>query len=128
MHNIYQRNFSTDDKKDFWKTFTLLNKKHSLIPTLVHGNVEAIADNEMLNKYFVECWNTLVDVPPLTMTPQSNHEDMLFEDNLFCVEEEVYHLLMSLDISKATGPDGVSVRMLKETACVIAPSLTQRCA
>ena len=123
---IYFNNFNTDDKKQIWKTFKLLNEKQSQIPTLVHDNVEVTADcekAEMLNKYFAECWNTLV--PPLTVTAQSKYEDMSYEDELLCSEEEVYYLLMSLDASKATGPDNVSVRMLKETACSVAPSLTK---
>lgn len=36
---------------------------------------------------------------------------------------EVQSILESLDVSKATGPNGISARLLKETASVIAPSL-----
>ena len=35
------------------------------------------------------------------------------------------HLLKQLDKAKATGPDGISARMLKETASTIAPSVTE---
>ncbi len=38
--------------------------------------------------------------------------------------EEVLSLLSALPIGKATGPDGISARLLKECADVIAPSLT----
>ena len=34
-------------------------------------------------------------------------------------------LLASLDISKSSGNDGISTRMLKSTACNIAPSFTK---
>ncbi len=34
-------------------------------------------------------------------------------------------MLKSLDTSKANGPDGISARMLKSTADVIAPSVTK---
>ena len=34
-------------------------------------------------------------------------------------------ILKSLDTSKATGPDGISCKMLKETADSIAPSFTR---
>ena len=37
---------------------------------------------------------------------------------------EVCFLLKNINASKATGPDGISARMLKETASAIAPSLT----
>ena len=40
-------------------------------------------------------------------------------------ENDVLDQLKSLDVSKATGPDGVSAKMLKETATAIAPSLTK---
>ena len=122
---IYFNNFNTDDKKQFWKTFKVLNRKQTQVPMLVLDNAEATTDSEkadMLNTYFAECWNKLV--PPLTTTSTS-HEYMYCEDELLCCEEEVYHLLLSLDTSKATGPDGISVRMLKETACSIVPSLTK---
>ena len=34
------------------------------------------------------------------------------------------HLLLNLDDSKASGPDGISATMLKHTATSIAPSVT----
>ena len=46
-----------------------------------------------------------------------------FED-LLCTEEQVFYYLSNLDTRKANGPDGISARMLKETAKSIAPSLT----
>ncbi|CAB4033903.1 Hypothetical predicted protein [Paramuricea clavata] len=39
--------------------------------------------------------------------------------------EEVARTLLALDTTKATGPDGIPSRLLKETAWQIAPSLTQ---
>ena len=46
-------------------------------------------------------------------------------DELLCSEEEVLHFLMQLDTTKATGPDNIPARMLKETARAITPSLTK---
>ena len=43
---------------------------------------------------------------------------------MYCTVEEVQHSLQSLDVSKASGPDKVSARMLKEIASSIAPSIT----
>ena len=40
-------------------------------------------------------------------------------------ENEVLSLLSALSVWKATGPDGISARLLKECAEVIAPSLTE---
>ena len=39
--------------------------------------------------------------------------------------QEVQESLLALDTTKATGPDGIPCRLLKETARQIAPSLTQ---
>ena len=39
--------------------------------------------------------------------------------------QDVLNALVALDSNKATGPDGISCRLLKETAHQIAPSLTQ---
>ena len=39
--------------------------------------------------------------------------DSLFAEELLCTEEEVFDLLASLDTPKASGPDGLSARMLK---------------
>ena len=45
-------------------------------------------------------------------------------EELYCSEQEVYELLTNLDNKKASGPDGISARMLKGTATSIAPVLT----
>ena len=37
-------------------------------------------------------------------------------EKLFCTVEEVLEMLCTLDTSKATGPDGISVAMVKATA------------
>lgn len=39
--------------------------------------------------------------------------------------EEVGYLLQSIDVSKSSGPDKISGRMLKATAHSIAPSITK---
>ncbi|CAB4028709.1 Hypothetical predicted protein, partial [Paramuricea clavata] len=44
-------------------------------------------------------------------------------DSLILSVTEVQEILKTLDISKATGPDGIPAKLLKETASVIAPSL-----
>ena len=46
-------------------------------------------------------------------------------DEILCTESEVTELLMTLDIAKASGLDGISARMLRETAEHISPSLTK---
>ena len=46
-------------------------------------------------------------------------------EELLCTPEEVLFYILSLDSSKANGPDGISVQMLKGTAHSIAPSITK---
>ena len=91
------------------------------MPTLALGDVTASTEGEkadLLNAYFHSCFNkahaplsSSVSLPP---APSSN---------LLCTE--VYDLLVSLDVSKSSGPDGISARMLKYTATSIAPSVTK---
>ena len=45
--------------------------------------------------------------------------------DISCCEQEVYKLLTKLDQSKASGEDGISAIMLKNTAASIAPSITK---
>ena len=44
-------------------------------------------------------------------------------EELLCSDLEVCDMLSTLDITKASGPDGISTRMLKNTAPDIGPSL-----
>lgn len=46
------------------------------------------------------------------------------DDSLFCSEDKIFDMLSHLDISKAAGPDGISARMLKETAISITSMIT----
>ena len=44
---------------------------------------------------------------------------------LYCTEDELLEMQLNLDVTKASGPDGISNRMLKHTAHSIASSLTK---
>ena len=76
----------------------------------------------LLNDFFSSCFNTAV--PPLAQL-SDEHQTNYCPDDILCIEEEVAALIHSLDISKATGPDGISARMLKGTVDSIVPSLTK---
>ena len=75
-----------------------------------------------LIEFFCSYFNTAF--PPLTPMYNQHHSNYT-EESLLCTEDEVYHLLLSLDVSKSNGPDGISPTMLKHTADTIAPSLTK---
>ena len=75
----------------------------------------------MLNNFFVNCFNTTF--PPLPQIIANPSSDL--GDEMLCTENEVFHLLSSLDVSKASGPDGISAKMLKYTATSIIPMVTK---
>ena len=114
----------TPSSKQFWKIVKLHNKNQVSIPKLSNDNVHADTDREkaeMLNTFFAKCWND--SEPPLS---EQTYDDSLNEfdiDDLLCTPDEIIHLINGLDASKSTGPDEISVRMLKPVANSIAPSL-----
>jgi len=60
-----------------------------------------------------------VDIQSIEVDPNSCPEQLL------CTEEEVLFLLTSLDVTKASGPVGISAHMLKATAAANAPVVTK---
>ena len=78
----------------------------------------------MLNKFFSNCFNR--NCAPLEDWSEGDYklpDDT--PDELLCDEDTVCELLAGLDVSKSSGPDGISGKMLKHTAVSIAPSVTQ---
>ena len=45
--------------------------------------------------------------------------------DLLCAEDEICGYLLALDTNKASGADGITVKMLKETAYSITPAVTK---
>ena len=91
----------------------MVNKTDCSIPTLHDGSklVDQNSDKAIdLNNYFHSCFST-------SQPPPDEFLDCLELANcppdLLCTEDKVFDLVASLDISKSTGPDGVSAKMLK---------------
>ena len=102
-----------------------LNNKESSIPTLKHQgrDIQSNAEKaEVLNSFFYDCFNSAL--PPLGRHV-SRLDPAHFPENLLISEDVVADLIDNLEISKASGPDGISSKMLKATANTIVPSLTQ---
>ena len=119
----YSRKLNPKDPKKFWKAVKFLNKKQKSIPTLTLGDTTASTDREkanLLNSFFHSCFNT--SHLPISSPAESS---IVSPIEFLCTEEEVFDLLVSLDVSKANGPDGISARMLKFTAASITPSVTK---
>ena len=114
--------------KYFRKAVRYLKTDRSSLPPLRHCNEVAESSSakaNMLNNLFTECFN--VSVPPLKDSDAnsiSGAEGSCPENPLCSVEEEV-DLIISLDPTKANGPDGISAFMLKGVAHSISPSLTK---
>ena len=75
----------------------------------------------MLNNYFSTCFNA--SLPPLSGSYETAEHLELLEgthESLLCTEEYVMDLLQNIDVSKASGQDQISGRMLKATAASIA--------
>ena len=117
----------TGNTKEFWRAIKLLNGKGSqTIPVINHDGRQLVSDQQKadaLNYFFHSCFNTTL--PPLSEEGNSLVLDpAACPEELYCSEQEVYELLTNLDHKKASGPDGISARMLKGTATSIAPVLT----
>ena len=105
----------------------LLNNTTSTIPTLQTGGIVAhssIDKANVLNNFFYSCYNQNC---PLTQCSHNFERDMSPEEcpeQLLTTEATVYDLLAQLDTTKSTGCDGISARMLKQTADSIACTST----
>ena len=102
-------------KKTYWNILkNFLNKcKVPRIPPLFHNN-EFISNckqkAEIFNKYFSsQCTPFQNDsiLPPFKKLTHNNIE------SLSIIEDEIKLLLNNIDSAKATGPDGISAKMLK---------------
>ena len=76
---------------------------------------------ELFNSYFVSVFTVPSEVLTLSAPFTPSHPTL---NELGIPMETVLTTLKQLYINKATGPDGIPVRLLKETADQIAPSLT----
>ena len=103
----------------------------SSIPTLSYEGRTAISSKDkasIINDYFSTCFNTMVspleDKADLSDCISSMDLDAdKCPSDLVCTEE-VYELLVKLDVIKANGADGISTTMLKKTVSSIYPALT----
>ena len=118
----YFQNLNPSNAKHFWKTVKTLSKPNNCVSFLTHNGNPCSSDSDKanaMNDFLSKCFN--ISYPPISTTAIVNHQ---CSPEILCTVEEVYFFLKDLDISKASGPDGISARMLKLTAEVIAPSVT----
>ena len=122
----YFHKLNPKDPKKFWKAIKFLNKSKQSIPTLSLDGTVANSDVDkanLLNSFFCSCFNR--SHPPIQHQPTPDIDSSTCPEELLCTDSEVCEMLAALDVTKSSGPDGISPRMLKSTAPCIAPSLTR---
>ena len=120
-------NNSSKNNKCWWRTvkYFLKRNQSSNIPSLIHnGNIisDSASKAEIFNFYFLQQCNidsSTVTPPGIADPPHS------CLDSITITESEVLETLLSLDTTKASGPDNVSTKLLKEAAPAISYSLTK---
>ena len=106
-----------------WWTVTkqfLKQNKESDISLLIQNNKHFTSPHEksnVLNEYF--CMQSTVDDSHATLPPIEIPEHSL--DNIVISSQDVEDVLRLLDTSKASGPDLISPKLLKEGAPVLSP-------
>ena len=116
----------TENPKLFWNYHkAALHHRSALNPVILHNDKTATTPKqkaELFNSYFCSVFRPLkaqpiTDDSPLLPPPVEQLSDITVS------EEEVAHHLAHLDPTKATGPDGIPARVLRECSYAIAPSL-----
>ncbi len=114
--------------KRYWSIMKEIygNKIKASIPTLIDNNVTYSTDLEKAN-LFVNLFSSQCSLDP--PSPGYSLPDIVYltDQRLSSVTfevDQVFRLLKSLNIGKATGPDGIGNRLLKECADTLAVPLT----
>ena len=123
-----ESDFKSNPKR-FWSLLRQNSKSRS-VPHRISmasgpsGRIKAEGPNaiaSLFNRYFASVFTE--------SSPEFEELNEIYDSNqtaltdLSLTNDEVRAVLLSLDVSKATGPDGIPARLLRETADVIAPSL-----
>ena len=129
MHDQKQCDIMANEQfknpKVYWQALrsTIKNRKQSVVPPLVvDDNIvsDPVQNANLFNDYFVEQTRLNENNSGLPNTYPSVNSTL----NHFNISEyEVYKVLYDADPTKATGPDGIGNKLLKETASVIAKPL-----
>ena len=111
--------------KDYWKLTKAIygSKVKSGIPSLIMNNVvysSAQDKCKIFNNHFAKKAALPNQLPHLPEFTKLTHDTF---DNLYISVDDVAKVMKDLDISKATGPDGISNTLLKRTANSISTPL-----
>ena len=115
--------------KRFWSLFKLKNKTSSVPERMTRGDAEGHASagvytiftpdaiSELYNKHFCSVFSVdgVTDSELMEATSPSFVTGLTLPE-VHVSFEDVLAVLQHLDVNKATGPDGIAPRLLKETA------------
>ena len=106
------------------KTITKLDKSKQSIPPLIHGTQIASTNEEkanLLNEFFIKQSNiTDSDKHPPNI-PRVHHNTL---SNIQILPQDIIDSLSIIDPSKASGPDTLSPRLLKDAAHILSTPLS----
>ena len=112
----------------WWQTIKSLLSldKNNPIPALLLDKDTAVHENHTKSNIFNEYFSSQcqLDGPDLPLPPFSHLSDNSLH-NLVLSEKDIIDALKTLKVSKASGPDGISPRMLKHTVLSISPVLAK---
>ncbi len=112
-----------ENPKRFW-SYVKSSTRSSQSPNILRNGLSYTPDSRekanLLNAFFHSVFNPSDIKPPASNpTPSVTANNQLSDIEL--IEEEVSAVLRKLDPNKASGPDGIPCRLLKEVAQEIAP-------
>lgn len=131
MHDRRVEESLTDQRdvgpRKWWKIvkdILLLGSKPNIPSIEVNNDIVTSSRDkaEAFNAFFLS--HSSIDETGARL-PNDAHQIATTLDKVTVSEQEVIDLLKGLDARKATGPDGISPRLLKEAAPAIAPSLAR---
>ena len=107
------RAFTNKESCKIYNYIRSLSRHNMLSPTMYLNSIPAITDSEkasLFNQYFhsVSTSSSYV-LPPMSSFPTPNAT----LNNIDITEKDIFDALCSLDPSKASGPDGISQKILK---------------
>ena len=114
--------FMSSKKKNFFRYIKSMRRDNYGIPTLQKDGITYSSDvdkAEVLNRHFASVFTKDSGLIVPNLDPSPYPELLPFEVTV----DEVNTLLGEVEPFKATGPDGIPPKLLKELAYVLAPSL-----
>lgn len=116
------------NSKSWWRTVKNILGKGSFrsYPPMKYNNswiTDCKEKADTFNHLFLS--NCDVDTSSATLPDCSSIDEIPTLESITATEQEVLDLLLSLDVSKATGPDGIGPKLLREAGYAIVPSLTR---